>query len=94
LNKFRDEIFEKARSHGHIDDEIFKQIEAKIAHVAGLLEGTRQELENNPLFKTPSTTLEKCYSLLETLKAETVPLSTKAVVKEEPKKEADATMDD
>lgn len=57
MNKFRDEIFEKARSHGHIDDEIFKQIEAKVAHVAGLLEGTRQELENNPLYKTPSTTL-------------------------------------
>lgn len=59
-----------------------------------MLEGTRQELESNPLFKSPSTNLEKCYSLLETLKAETAPLATKAVAKEEPKKEADATMDD
>lgn len=31
---------------------------------------------------------------METLKAETVPLATKVVVKEDPKKEVDATMDD
>lgn len=63
-------------------------------HAQGLLEATRQELETNPLFKTPtSTTLEKLYLMLETLKAETLPLATK-IVKEEPKKEQDATMDD
>jgi len=73
---------------------VFKQIEAKVLHVQGLLEATRQELESNPLFKNASTTLQKNYAMLETLKAETVPLATKAVVKEEPKKEADATMDD
>jgi hypothetical protein len=32
--------------------------------------------------------------MLETLKDETVPLATKAIVKEEPKKDQDATMDD